>query len=382
MASPEPFRIEFPQAVIFDLRQRIAATRWPSEPIGQPWQFGTDLKWMRGVAEYWRDGYDFAAWQKRLNSFNHFKAVVGGRKVHFIREIGSGDHPLPLLLTHGWPGSVVEFLDVIGPLAHPERYGGDSRDAFTVIAPSLPGYGFSDDPDGPITPADVAETWSHLMTETLGYDRYVAQGGDWGGIVTGYLGLQRPVGLAAIHLNIAPLQPSADSDASSDPSELEWIRNDAERRRELTGYRWIQGTRPQTLAYGLTDSPVGLAAWILEKFHDWTRRGSPEPPPFDIDTLLTNVMLYWLHGINPANWMYVSLMAPLGRTIPRGQRVEIPTAFLFAPNDLGLAPPDSWLRRGFNMRRRTDAAVGGHFLALECPQLFVDDVRSFFADYR
>ena len=382
MSAIEPFRVSIPDPVIDDLRRRLGATRWPNEPTSRPWQFGTDLTWMRDVATYWKDRYDWRASEARLNAFTHFRAEIDGRKVHFIREIGSGDNPMPLILTHGWPGSIVEFLDVIDPLAHPERHGGDERNAFTVIVPSLPGYGFSDDPEGPIAAAEIAVLWSRLMSDVLGYETYVAQGGDWGGIVTGHLGLLQPQGLAAIHLNIAALQPADDPNVPLTPAEVDWKRDDAARRSDLMGYRWIQGTRPQTLAYGLMDSPVGLAAWILEKFHDWTIRGSPAAPPFSIDTLLTNVMLYWLHGINPANWMYVSLLDANARTIPKGRRVAVPTGFLFAPKDLGLAPPDSWLARGFDVRHRTDAPTGGHFFALECPQMFVDDVRAFFAGYR
>ena len=378
----EPYVIHVEDEVLDDLRRRIHHTRWPIEPRSRPWEYGTDLSWMKDVAAYWSSSYNWRKCEKSLNAFSHFRADIEGRKIHFILERGSGPEPLPLILTHGWPGSVVEFLAVIEQLAHPERFGGDARDAFTVIVPSLPGYGFSDPPEAPITPFEIARQWSKLMTECLGFNRYVAQGGDWGGIVTAHLALSFPEKLAAIHLNIAALRPTESSATPFTDEEKAWLVADAERRADLSGYRWIQGTRPQTLAYGLTDSPVGLAAWILEKFHDWTIRDQPTPPPFDIDTLLTNVMLYWVNGINPANWLYTSLMTSSGRVVPVGARVEIPTGFMLCPNDLGPPPPDSWLERVFNVTHRKDAEKGGHFLALEQPHLFVSEVRSFFASYR
>lgn len=378
----EPFRIDVATSVIEDLHDRLDRVRWPTEPVAAPWLYGTDLAWMQEVARHWRHEYDWRRWEARLNGFSNFRASIGGRKVHFILEKGSGENPLPLLLTHGWPGSVVEFIDVIDRLAHPQRHGGRIEDAFSVVVPHLPGYGFSEPPAAPITPQDIAGLWHELMTQTLGFPRYVAQGGDWGGIVTAQLALHHPDRLAAIHLNISALQPAADPAQPWTAEERDWMERDATRRVELSGYRFIQGTKPQTLAYGLTDSPIGLAAWILEKFHDWTVRGDPGPPPFDLDHLLTNVMLYWINGINAANWLYVSLIGGTGRSLPPGRRVEVPTGFMLCPNDLGELPPDSWLRRGFNMVHRVDAEKGGHFLALEQDQVFVDEVRSFFAAYR
>lgn len=378
----EAFRIDIDQSVIDDLHRRLDITRWPNEPVAPQWLYGADLTWMREVAHHWRHAYDWRQWEARLNRFSNYRTPIGGRNIHFIMEEGSGDNPLPLLLTHGWPGSVVEFIDVIDALAHPERHGGKVEDAFTLIVPHLPGYGFSEAPDAPITPQDIAKLWHELMTEILGFPRYVAQGGDWGGIVTGQLALHYPDRLAAIHLNIAALQPATDLQRPWTAREQAWMQKDAARRGELSGYRFIQGTKPQTLAYGLTDSPVGMAAWILEKFHDWTIRGVDAPPPFDLDRLLTNVMLYWVNGINAANWLYVSLINGSGRSMPAGSRVEVPTGFLLCPNDLGEPPPDSWLQRGFNMVDRVDAKNGGHFLALEQGPLFVNEVRRFFSHYR
>lgn len=377
------FEIAVDAEVLDDLATRLDRVRWPREPKAAPWQFGTDLAYMREVVDHWRHRYDWRATERRLNQFTHYRTPIDGKRVHFILERGSGPNPLPLILTHGWPGSVVEFLEVIEPLAHPERHGGDVADAFTVVVPSLPGYGFSDPPEAPTSAAAIAASWSKLMTEALGFPRYVAQGGDWGGIVSAQIGLKYPSGLAALHLNIAALQPSPDPADPFTDEEIRWMAADAERRRELTGYRAIQSTRPHTLAYGLSDSPVGLAAWILEKFHDWTVRGSPKAPPFDLDHLITNVMLYWLDGsVAAANWLYVDLADGGARTVKPGERVEVPTGFLLCPADLGPPPPTRRLERCFNVAHRRDADAGGHFVAFERPALFVDEVRTFFRRFR
>jgi len=381
-----PFTVAVSDDVLADLADRLARTRFPTEEPGRPWQYGTSLAWLRMVVERWRTGYDWRTWERKLNRFPHFRAPVPGLAsgpldVHFILERGSGDNPLPLLLTHGWPGSVVEFLDVIEPLAHPERFGGDVRDAFTVVVPSLPGYGFSGSTPQPIGPTAVPALWSNLMVDVLGCEGYVAQGGDWGGIVTSWLGLEQTRNLRAIHINGAPMRALPDPAHPFTPAEVAWMEADRQKREGLAGYQVIQGTQPQTLAYGLTDSPAGLAGWILEKFHAWTVRGSVHPPPFDIDHLLTNVMLYWVNGFNTSSWFYFSLFD--GSLTPAlGRKVEVPTGVMLCPNDLGHPPPDEWLRRRYNMVHRNDAQKGGHFLAFEQPRLFVEELRGFFRQFR
>src|SRR6201994_4855179 len=298
----EPFTIAVSDAILADLKERLARPRWPGEAQAKPWYYGTDMGWLKSVVSHWHDRYDWRTWEAALNRFPNYKAKVGGMNIHFILERGSGDNPLPLVLTHGWPGSVVEFLDVIEPLAHPERFGGKAEDGFTVVAPSLPGYGFSDPPDAPITPREIAPLWSRLMTDVLGCDRYVAQGGDWGGIVTSWLALDHPERLKAIHLNIVGFNPEIPDEDPLTAEEEDWQRRNAARRDGEIAYHAINGTKPQTLSYGLTDSPVGCAAWILEKFHGWTVPGRDVPPPFDRDHLLANVMLYWLSGSEAVGW--------------------------------------------------------------------------------
>ena len=379
----ESFRIAVADEVLTDLKERLARTRWPIEPKAAPWHYGTDLAYMRQVVEHWRDRYDWRLWEAKLNRFPHYKARLDGRHLHFILERGSGDNPLPLLITHGWPGSIVEFLDIIEPLAHPERFGGDVRDAFTVVAPSLPGYGFSDPPDLPMTPRDIARLWHRLMVDELGCERYVAQGGDWGACVTSWLALDHPDRLAAIHLNMLGLIPSAGAGTETlTEDEARWRESARRTTARETGYQQIQGTKPQTLSYGLTDSPAGLAAWILEKFHGWTIPGRDAPPPFDLDHLLTNVMLYWLNGINASTWLYVSIVEGTGFFLKPGERVDVPTGLFLFPNDLILPAPESWARRIYNVQHRREAASGGHFAAMEHGPLLVDDMRAFFRSYR
>jgi pimeloyl-ACP methyl ester carboxylesterase len=380
----DPFRIDIPDAVLVDLRERLARTRFPIEPKNAGWRWGTSLHYMRDVVAHWRDRYDWRHWEARLNRWPHYQASVGGKRVHFMMERGSGTNPLPLLLTHGWPGSVVEFLDVIEPLAHPERFGGDVRDAFTVIAPSLPGYGFSEAPDAPQSHRQIATLWHALMTEVLGCEHYVAQGGDVGAMVTAWLAFDHPAGLDAIHLNLVSMQPDLKHPGTEplDEDEKAWIKAGEARRAGETGYQQIQGTKFQTLAYGLADSPAGLAAWILEKFHGWTVPGSSEPPPFDLDHLLTNVMLHWLNGANAPTWTYPFAIDPSTRKLPGGSRIEVPTGVLLFPQDLSVPPPDRWIRRVFNLVHRRDAPSGGHFAAFENGPLFTEDVRTFFRRFR
>jgi microsomal epoxide hydrolase len=377
-----PFRVDVPQAVLDDLQERLASTRWPNEPRDAAWRYGTNLGWMKEVAAYWMERYDWRRNEARLNRFEQFVTVIDGQGIHFMLERGSGLNPMPLLITHGWPGSVVEFLHVIEPLAHPERFGGSVADAFTVVAPSIPGFGFSPPPPAPVTTRQVAGLWHKLMADVLGCRRYAAQGGDYGASITSWLALDHPEPLPAIHLNMVSFIPRLSEDAPADAEELAWLKANEARRAPEMAYMAIQGTKPQTLSYGLTDSPVGMAAWILEKFHAWTVPGSKDPPPFDLEDLLTNVMLYWVNGINPANWMYVPLQDPANRQLPPGRRVEVPTGVLLCPNDVSLPAPEQWIRRAYNVVHRRVASSGGHFAALELGQQFVSEVQSFYRPYR
>jgi microsomal epoxide hydrolase len=379
-----PFTVNVPDAVLVDLKERLVRTRLPTnEPAAAPWRYGTKLSYMHDVVAHWRDHYDWRLWEAKINRFSHFKTMLDGKAIHFILEPGSGDNPMPLLLTHGWPGSFVEFLDIIEKLAHPERFGGDVRDAFTVVVPSLPGYGFSDSPDAPMGPRQIAPLWSRLMTDVLGCERYVAQGGDWGSIVTSWLALDTPKNLAAIHLNMLGLRPALGKDAPPlTPEESAWLDATQLRRPKISAYQQIQGTKPQTLAYGLTDSPAGLAAWILEKFHGWTIPDQDAPPPFDPDRLLTNIMLYWIGGINAANWIYVSIAEGTSGALKPHEFVNVPTGVTLFPNDLFTPAPESWIRRVYNLQYLKVSDRGGHFPAMENGELLVHEMRAFFRSHR
>jgi microsomal epoxide hydrolase len=338
---------------------------------------------MERLLDYWRHEYDWRLVEARLNRVPQFMASVGGYRIHLVHERGSGPAPLPLVLTHGWPGSFVEFEAVIGPLAHPERFGGRIEDAFDVVVPTLPGYGWSSPPPAPVTTRDIAKVWDDLMTSVLGYPRYMAQGGDWGSLVTSWLGVDATRHVEAIHLNMMGLRPHlGEGSAPLTAEEEAWAKRARARLDRETGYQAIQGTKPQTLAYALTDSPVGLAAWIAEKFHGWS-----EPmaggPPFTMEQIITDVMIYWVTGsANTASWLYIAARRLGGMRLERGELVTVPTGFLCCPHDLFPAPPDSWVRRVYPLMRRTELPAGGHFLAYERPRDFVEDVRAFFRSFR
>ena len=379
----EPFRIQIADAVLADLRERLATIRWPIEPSDAGWRYGANLGYMQDLAIHWRERYDWRHWEREINRLPQYRAQVGELKIHFVMEPGSGPRPLPLLITHGWPGSVFEFYGIIEALAHPERFGGRTEDAFTVVAPSIPGYGFSAAPPAPVSPRDVGQLWHRLMTEVLGLPRFVAQAGDWGSVISSRLALDHPEAVIALHLNMFGARPYTGPGAPQlSDEEKRWVAAMQQRLREEGAYQDIQGTKPQSLAYGLTDSPIGLAAWIIEKFHGWVGAGPDAPPPFPMDHLLTNVMLYWVNGINAANWLYWSVRHGGRVSLDRGQRIEVPTGFAFFPDDLMLTPPASWTERAYNVVDRRDFDRGGHFAAMENGPLLVEEMRRFFGRYR
>lgn len=379
----EKFTIDVPEGVLQGLRERLRRTRLPGEPVRAGWRYGTNREFMRRLVRYWLEEYDWRAAEARLNRFPQYLVALGDHRIHVVHERGSGPNPLPLIITHGWPGSFVEFDAVIEPLAHPERFGGRVEDAFDVIAPSLPGYGWSSPPPEPITTRDVATLWNELMTTVLGYPRYTAQGGDWGSLVASWLGVDVPDRVVALHINMMGLCPYlGEGSAPLTEAEEAWVAAARRQLRRETGYQAIQGTKPQTLAYGLTDSPAGLAAWIIEKFHGWSDPMAAEPP-FSLEQLVTNVMVYWVTGcMSSASWLYWSARHLGGMALVRGEFVRVPTAFLACPNDLFPPPPDAWVRRVYTLARRTSLPQGGHFIACERGAEFIEDVRSFFRAYR
>jgi epoxide hydrolase len=379
-----PFRINVSDDDLEDLRTRLARTRWPDELPEVGWRYGVPVGYLKELAEYWRTSYDWRRYEAELNGFAQFTTQIDGANVHFLHVRSTEPDALPMIITHGWPGSIVEFLKVIGPLADPRAHGGDPADAFHLVIPSIPGYGFS----GPThdvgwTTARVAKAWAELMSR-LGYERYGAQGGDWGAFVSPELGRIYPDHVVGVHVNAAtfgfiPFGPL-------DPDELRTF-TDTEKARlarlekfmaDMNGYFQIQATRPQTLAYGLSDSPAGQLAWIVEKFKEWTD-SSAELPEDAVgrDHMLTNVMLYWLTGTaaSSARLYYENMHSSSWDQGPS----RTPTGVAVFAEDVAIR---RYGERGNNIVHWSDFERGGHFAAMEVPDLLIGDVREFFRGLR
>ncbi len=372
-----PFRIEVPEAVLEDIRARVTAFPWHEMPVDGGWDYGANLDYMQDLCAYWVDHYDWRVHETALNAFDHFTAPVDGIDLHFIHEKGSGPNPMPLIITHGWPGSVEEFSQIIGPLAHPERHGGAAEDAFDVIAPSLIGFGFSGKPDRPMGPRAMSAYYARLMTDVLGYDGYLAQGGDWGSAITSWLGFDHAPACRAIHLNCMIMRAPGGSQTDA---EKAWAKRFIAEQEMLEGYRIVQATRPQSLSYAMMDSPVGIAAWLIEKFHDWS-----DVPLGDIekahskDELLTNIMIYiTTRTFNTASWIYYGRREEGGRILsPEGRRVEVPTGCAVFPAEMLNWPPRTYAERIYNIQHWTEMPRGGHFAAMEEPEMLLQDIRQF-----
>jgi epoxide hydrolase len=374
----ESFRVAVPEPVLSDLRARLQVARLPNEIAGAMWRYGSDLSYVRELVAYWRDSFDWRAQEARLNLFDHYTTVVDGQQIHFIHQRSGVPGALPLMLVHGWPGSVVEFLDVIQPLCAPQ----DPADAFDLVIPSLPGYGFS----GPTTeagwhPRRIASAFVELMDE-LGYQRYGVQGGDWGSLTVANMADLAPEQVCGLHLNFltAP-RPARVEPEDLSPEDRENL--DAARRwqdRE-TGYSAIQGTKPQTVGYALEDSPVGLAAWIVEKFRAWSDCDGDVEKSFTKDQLLTNITLYWVTATATSSARLYYEMRQAGAAALPQAPVVVPTSVSNYPAELS-KPPREWAERRYNITRWVDQPRGGHFAAMEVPDLFVSDVADFFRSLR
>jgi epoxide hydrolase len=384
-ASPEsaepgvsPFRIDIPQADLDDLRARLARTRWPDQLPGVGWEYGIPLEYVKELADYWRTAYDWRVHERRLNQFPQFTTTIDGQRVHFLHVRSPEPAALPLIITHGWPGSIVEFEHIIGPLTDPRSVGADPADAFHLVVPSIPGFGLS----GPTQETGwnvrrIALAWDELM-HRLGYERYGAQGGDWGASISRELGLVVPDHLIGVHLNMLFPQPPGEVTGLT---EQEQARLQALRkfRAEGSGYGAIQSTRPQTVAYGLTDSPAGQLAWIVEKFGEWTDNGLPDEA-VDRDQLLTNVSLYWLTATAGSSARLYYEAAHSGAWGPPAVSA-VPTGVAVFPREI--APP---IRRfaelSNNIVHWSEFDRGGHFAAMEVPDLLTGDIRQFFRQFR
>ncbi|MFC9706610.1 epoxide hydrolase family protein [Paenibacillus sp. NPDC056933] len=376
------FHIHVSDEILEDLQYRLHHIRWPDQLVDSGWERGTDISYLKSLVSYWRDHYDWRAQESKLNQFTQFRCQLDGIDVHFIHERGKGPNPLPIILTHGWPDSYLRYQKIIPLLTDPASYGGNPEDSFDVIVPSLPGFGFSSRPDQPgVNNSRVSRMWAELMTTALGYHKFAAAGGDIGSGVTRYLASNHPELLVGIHLTdigiIRDLLSSQD-EAGRSEKEREYKRHASTWISQEGGYMSIQSTKPQTLAYGLSDSPVGLAAWIIEKFRAWSDCKGDLHQIFSMDELLTHIMIYWVtNTIGSSTRMYYEnshSLPPLGR-------VEVPTGIAIFPADIVL-PPKSWAMQNLNVTRWTSMPSGGHFTALEEPELLAEDIRAFYRSIR
>ncbi len=373
----EPFAIHVDDAVLADLRARLDHARIPDAIEDTGWDAGVPADYLRDLVRTWREDYDWRAQEARLNTFDHFRTTVDGQTIHFVHARSPHTDALPLLLTHGWPGSIVEFLDVIPRLTDPPAWGGDTADAFHVVAPSLPGYGFSGPTHAPGWDARrIARAFIELMAR-LGHTRYVAQGGDWGAQVTTCVGAWDPEHCSAIHVNM-PLAEPPTGDVTLTETEQADLAALAHFRTEESGYAIEQGTKPQTIGAALGDSPVGLLAWIVEKFRSWSDCDGDPERAFTRDQLLTNVMVYWVTGTITSSMRLYRETRRAGGSLPV---VAVPTGVARYPGE-PLRLPRAWVERKYHVTHWVDMPRGGHFAAMEQPELFADDLRAFFRTVR
>ncbi|QHV93681.1 epoxide hydrolase family protein [Spirosoma endbachense] len=378
----QPFSINIPQLTLDDLRERLIRTRWPDEVDDANWDYGTNRAYLQELVHYWHDVFNWREQEAMLNQFHQFKTTIYGFGIHFIHERGKGPNPIPILLTHGWPDSFLRMYKLIPLLTDPEKYGGRAEDSFDVVVPSIPGYGFSDRPrEKGFTSGRVADLFTRLMTDSLGYSRFGAHGGDWGSSITEQLAFTHPASLIGIHLTDIPYHHLFTVKPEElTPEEQAYLKAGQAWQMQEGAYALIQSTKPQTLAYGLNDSPAGLLAWIIEKFQRWSDSDGVLERRFTKEELLTNATIYWVtETINSSIRLYYEAQhqPPYSTT----ERTEVPFGIALFPKDL-IPPPRTFADRFFNVQRWTTMPKGGHFAALEEPELLAKDIQSFFRPLR
>ena len=378
-----PFKVDISEEILTDLKDRLKRTRWPDEIPGSGWDYGSNLAFIKELVDYWIEEFDWRKQEQAINRYAQFIADVDGLDVHYIHEKGRGPDPLPLLLIHGWPGSIVEFLDFIPLLTDPASHGGDAADSFDVVAPSLPGYGFSAKPQTRgMSVNGMADVFAKLM-HGIGYDGYVAHGGDWGASISSRLAFSHAQDVKAIHINMILggnpyLGPGSRPLSNAERQYLDEINQWED---DEGAYGHIQGTKPQTLAYGLNDSPAGLAAWIVEKWRSWSDCGGDIESVYNKDRILTNVTLYWAtETINASTRIYYETRKDRWQ-MAQGDKIDVPTAVAVFPEELD-HPVREWAERIYNIQRWTEFPSGGHFAAMEEPQALAADMREFFRQFR
>ena len=373
----KPFKVEISEESLQNIYSKVKNYQWHEMPDDGGWDYGTNLDYMKEFADYWVNKFNWRKAEEKINKFNNFKSNIDGIDIHFIHEKGSGSKPKPLLLNHGWPGSIVEFLHIIDQLAHPEKYGGKEEDGFDVVVPSLPGYGFSERPPRPIGPRKMSAIFNSLMINTLGYKKYISQGGDFGGTICTWLAYDFPESLLGIHINILITR---HPDGPQTPEEKEWQERFKKEQRIEDGYRTQQATKPQTLSYAMMDSPVGVAAWIIEKMRGWSdiKNGDIESV-YSKDILLSNIMVYLVtKTFNTASWIYYGRREEGGRFLPKDHLpLKVPTAIAKFPKEYLEWAPKSYVERIYNVQQWTEMLAGGHFAALEQPDLLIKDIKKF-----
>ena len=373
----KPFKLNVSENILKEIIEKVKNYPWHEMPSDGGWEYGTNLDYMKKISNYWITKFDWQKHEDDINRFSNFKTNVDDIEIHFIQEKGSGSQPTPLLLMHGWPGSIIEFLHIIEKLAHPEKFGGKEEDAFDVIVPSLPGFGFSSGPSRPIGPRKMAEIFNKLMTKNLNYKNYLAQGGDWGATICNWLGYDHSKSCKGIHINCLTMRLPNDPETKE---EKDWQNKFDKDQIMQDGYRTQQATKPQTLSYGMMDSPIGVAAWILEKMYFWSDLKNKDlDSVYSKDTLIANIMIYIItKTFNTSSWIYYGRREEGGRYFPKDfKKIEIPTGIAMFPAEMSTWPPKSYLDRMFNVKQLTKMSKGGHFAALEQPDLLIKDIVKF-----
>ena len=371
------FKIDISDKELKDIYDRVKKFPWHEMPEDGGWEYGTNLNYMKEISNYWIKNFNWRKHEAEINSFSNFITKVDNIDIHFIYEKGSGPNPMPLLLMHGWPGSIIEFLQIIKKLAHPEKFGGNKDDAFDVIIPSLPGFGFSGKPSRPIGPRKMADIFNKLMVKNLNYKNYIAQGGDWGATIANWMGYDHSKNCKAIHINCLTMR---HPDGPQSTEEEEWQNKFDKDQLMQEGYRTQQATKPQTLSYGMMDSPVGVAAWIIEKMYSWSDlKDDNIESVYSKDILLANIMVYiTTKTFNTASWVYYGRREEGGRFFPKDfKKIKIPTSIAVFPEEMSAWPPRTYVERIFNVKQWTEMKSGGHFAAMEQPDLLIKDIVKF-----
>ena len=372
------YKISVPKSTLNNIYKKVRNYPWKMIRNVNGWEYGTNYNFLKKISQYWVSKYDWKKFENKINSFKNYKTNVDGINLHFIKEKSKNPKSRPLLLLHGWPGSVIEFLDIIPKLAHPEKFGGKIEDGFDVIVPSLPGFGFSTPIKKALGPRKIGKILNKFMVKNLGYKNYVVQGGDWGATIAAWIGLDSAKYCKGIHINCLPIRhPKGPKNIK----ERKWEKKFNFDQITQEGYRTQQATKPQTLSYAMIDSPVGTAAWILEKFHGWSDLKTVTiEKKFSKDELISNIMIYIItKSFNTATWIYFGRRKEGGRSFPQNfKKIKVPTAIAVFPKEMLEWPPKSYVNRIFNVVRWTKMPKGGHFAALEEPELLIKDIKSFF----